>query len=111
VALRIYVDECVNGVLVSGLRHRGVDLVTSAEEGLLGADDSQHFARAIALDRVLLTADEDFLPLVIGLLRRGGAFPGLIYILPRTSVGSALRAILVLSETATTLHNSIEWIS
>ena len=83
-ALRIYVDECVSGVLVSGLRHRGVDIVTSAEEGLLGADDSQHFARAIALDRALLTADEDFLPLAIGLLRRGGVFPGLIYILPRT---------------------------
>ena len=111
--LRLYADECVNGHLVAGLRRRGIDIVAALDENLLGADDPQQLARAIALDRTLVTGDEHFLSAVKQLLREGRDFPGLILILPRTSVAAALRSIIVLVEAteAPDMRNRIEWVS
>jgi len=33
-ALRLYADECVDGRVVAGIRRRGIDIVTAAEQGL-----------------------------------------------------------------------------
>ena len=112
-SLRLYADECVNGHLVAGLRRRGIDVVTAADEELRGADDPAQLERAIALGRTMVTGDQDFLPLVNQLLRDGLEFPGLIFILPRTTVGAALRSIVVLVEAtqAPAMRNRIEWIS
>lgn len=111
--LRLYADECISGHLVAGLRSRGIDIMTAAEEGLLGAEDPQQLARAVTINRTLVTSDEDHLRLVNQLLQDGQDFPGLIFILPRTSVGAALRSIVALAETteAPALRNRIEWIS
>jgi hypothetical protein len=35
VALKLYADECVDARIVAGLRRRGVDVHTAAEQGLL----------------------------------------------------------------------------
>jgi hypothetical protein len=67
--------------------------VTAAEQGLLGAPDEQHVARAAALGRVIVTADHDFLTIANELFSRGTPFPGLLFIQPQTSVGEAVRAI------------------
>jgi len=111
VALRLYADECVDGRIIAGLRRRGVDVVTAHEQGLLGAADQEHLARAIELHRVIVTADHDFLSL-IQLQLETGSFPGLIFILPATAVGEAVRAIVLV---ATVLEpqdvaNWIEWV-
>lgn len=111
--LRLYTDECVNGHVVSGLRRRSVDLRTALEERLLTAGDPAHLDRAIALDRTLVTEDDDFLPLVAKLLDEGKEFPGLIFIEPGTPVGKALGTIVILAETTEpdAMRNQTRWVS
>lgn len=72
--LRLYTDECINARVIEGLRRRRVDVVTAADEGLLGAADEQHLARATALNRTIVTCDRDFLALVHGVLARGQSY-------------------------------------
>ncbi|MEO8214690.1 MAG: DUF5615 family PIN-like protein [Myxococcales bacterium] len=87
-------DECIDGRITAGLRRRGVDVVTAADEQLLGASDDQQMERATALGRVILTADEDFFVIVRDRLARNVAFPGLMFVKAHTDVGRAIRAIV-----------------
>jgi hypothetical protein len=93
VALRLYIDECVDARIVAGLRRRGVDLVTAGEQGLLSASDAQQMERAIALGRALVTADQDFLAIVREMHARGAPFPGVFFIQKATPIGEAVRNI------------------
>ncbi len=45
------------------LRRRGIDVLTAAEAGLLGAPEEEVLARSLADGRVLVTQDRDFLRL------------------------------------------------
>jgi hypothetical protein len=58
--ISFYTDEHVARAVVRGLRHRGVDVLTVPEAGLLDAMDEEHVERARAERRVLFTQDEDF---------------------------------------------------
>ena len=111
-ALRLYADECVDARIVAGLRRRGVDVGSASEEGLLRAPDARQMEHAIALGRVIVTADHDFLALADDLVARGGRFPGVLFILPYTMVGDAVRAIalVALAREPRELANRIEWI-
>ncbi len=111
-ALRLHADECVDGGIVSGLRRRGVDVVSAGEEGMLGASDEEHVARATVNGRVIVTADEDFLILASTLARPGGTFPGLLFILPSTTIGQAVSGIVLAAEVLepAEMMNSIEWL-
>lgn len=110
--LRLYADECVDASIVSGVRRRGVDVVTAAEEQLLGAADEAHLDRARALGRVVVSCDQDFLRLAHHRAASGAGHRGLLYILPQTDVGDAVRAIVLLAQTKTTeeLDGWVEWI-
>jgi predicted nuclease of predicted toxin-antitoxin system len=66
VPLRLFADECVDARVVAGLRRRGVDIITAADECLLHASDEEQFARATHLGRPIVTADHDFLRLACG---------------------------------------------
>ncbi len=61
--VRLYADEQVARAVVRGLRERGMDVLTAAEAGLLGAPDEKHLAWARNQGRVILTQDDDFLRL------------------------------------------------
>ena len=60
-ATGLYVDVHVPASITSALRRRGVDVLTSQEDGTTEADDSCLLERATALQRVLFTQDTDFL--------------------------------------------------
>jgi predicted nuclease of predicted toxin-antitoxin system len=107
-ALELYADECVDARIVAGLRRRGVRVTTAADEGLLRASDDAHLARAIDLSRAIITTDHDFLALVSD----GCEHPGLLFVLPRTSVGDAIRAITLMAQVfePAEMRNWIEWI-
>lgn len=46
-AVAVHLDEHIPaGALASALRHRGIDVTTTAEAGLLGAADREHLAYA-----------------------------------------------------------------
>jgi predicted nuclease of predicted toxin-antitoxin system len=61
--IRFHLDEHVAHAVAEGLRHRGADVTTTTDAGLLGADDSQQLAFVQATGRVLFTQDRDFLAL------------------------------------------------
>jgi Domain of unknown function (DUF5615) len=109
-ALRLYADECVDARVVAGLRRRGVDVVTAADEGLLGATDQVQLSHAIERGRVLLSRDQDFLRLAKE--RLGSDFPGLVFVLPAVGVGEVVRAVDFIAGTLdpADMVNRIEWV-
>ena len=111
-ALRLYVDECVNARIVAGLRRRGVDVVTAADEGLLSASDEPHLERPTALGRTIVTSDRDFFAIVSAVLISGDSFRGLIFIQPRSTLGEAVRRIAQAAKAfdPKDIENRIEWI-
>jgi hypothetical protein len=111
-AIRLYADECVDARIVRGSRRRGVDVVTAADESLLGVADEQHLARATELSRTVLTNDHDFLALAVAWIESGLRFPGIIFILPGARVGDAVRGVTLLAMVLdpSEIANAIEWV-
>ena len=64
--IRFQLDEHIPNAVADALRHRGIDVLTVAEAGLIGIPDEELLAHALADGRVLVTQDGDF----IGLDRR-----------------------------------------
>jgi len=56
-----YMDVHVPSAVTAGLRRRGVDVLTSQEDGTREADDAALLQRATDLGRVLFTQDDDLL--------------------------------------------------
>jgi hypothetical protein len=111
-ALELYADECVDHRIVTGLRRREISVVTAPDEGLLGATDERQLGRAMELGRPVVTEDHDFLAMVSARAEVGANWPGLIFILPGTSVGDAVRAIHLIATVydAHEIENKIEWV-
>jgi hypothetical protein len=82
--IRLFTDECVRGQILSGLRKRGVDLLTAVEDGQTGAADSAILDRATEFGRVLYTEDDDFLLVAAERQNAGIHFSGVIYAHPLT---------------------------
>ena len=97
---------------VAGIYRRNIDLVTTANEGFLGASDERQLAHAITLGRVVVTSDQDFLRLAQAHVETASFFPGVIFILPATPVGEAVRAIVLVALIldAADMVNRIEWV-
>jgi hypothetical protein len=72
-------DVHVPGAITAGLRPRGIDVLTSQEDGTRRADDEQLLARATALDRVLVSQDEDLLAVAARWQGASWEFAGLIF--------------------------------
>jgi predicted nuclease of predicted toxin-antitoxin system len=107
----LYADECVDMRIVAGLRRRNVDVLSAVEAGFAGESDEQHIERALQVGRVVLTADHDFLRIANARAMTGGRSPGVVFILPRTAVGAAIRAILlIVASSPEHLANQIHWV-
>jgi predicted nuclease of predicted toxin-antitoxin system len=84
----LYMDHHVARQVTTGIRLRGVDVITAYEDGAQRMSDPALLERATALGRVLVTQDED-------LLREGGLrqqqgvpFAGVVYARQRSvSIG------------------------
>jgi predicted nuclease of predicted toxin-antitoxin system len=61
VSLALYFDHNMPSPLVSALRRRGIDLLTSFEDGTERWSDRELWRKAAANDRILVTQDQDFL--------------------------------------------------
>ena len=62
-AVSFHLDENISPTLADALRHRGIDVTTTADAGLVGATDRDHLAFATVAGRVVVTQDVDFLRL------------------------------------------------
>jgi len=74
-----FFDQHVNGAIVTGLRRRGMDLVTAHERGLRAADDEILLAAATSEGRLMVTNDTDFLVLHTKWQPAGRNHAGIIY--------------------------------
>ena len=93
--LRFHLDEHVPLAVAAGLRHLGIDVTTTSDAGLLGADDSAHLAFALAQNRVLFSEDDDFLVLA----SQGAEHAGIAYCRQQTrSIGEIIRGLELLWE-------------
>jgi hypothetical protein len=55
--IRFHLGEHMNTTVAGGLRRRGIDVTTTADEGLLGASDPDQIAFATAQRRVYVTRE------------------------------------------------------
>ena len=98
-SVRFYMDVHVPRAVTNQLRLRGVDVLTSQEDGTGEAEDVILLDRATQLGRVIYTKDEDFLAEAATRQRRGVYFMGVIYAHPLDiSIGQAVTDLLLISE-------------
>lgn len=91
---RFYTDEHVPKAVARGLRHRGVDVLTAAEAGLLGASDQEQLARATQENRVMFTQDDDFLRVHAA----GVEHAGIVYARQHTRIGAIVTGLMLIYE-------------
>jgi hypothetical protein len=77
--LRVYADENVHGRIIHGLRLKGFDVLTVAEDKHDGFPDPEIVHRATELDRVVFTHDQDYLAIGAHLQRARQPFSGIVY--------------------------------
>lgn len=78
-SIKLYLDVHVRRAVTLGLRLRGVDVLTSQEDGAGKFDDSRLLDRASLLERVLFTQDDDLLREAAERQQAGQRFSGVIY--------------------------------
>jgi uncharacterized protein DUF5615 len=78
-ALSFYMDVHVPAAITQGLRRRGIDVLTSQDDGTRQASDEQLMTRATELGRVLISQDEDLLVVTARWLAVRQMFSGLIF--------------------------------
>ena len=92
--VKYYLDEHVARAVASGLRQRGVDVLTVPEANMMGALDEKHLEHALAESRVLFTQDEDFLRLHA----KGQTHAGIAYAPQGTGVGAIVRGLMLIHQ-------------
>jgi len=78
-SVALFTDVHVHRVIVSELRLRGVDVLRAQDDGSDQLTDDLLLDRATALNRVLLTYDDDLLVIASSRQRSGIPFSGLLF--------------------------------
>jgi hypothetical protein len=93
--VRFPLDECCDPSINAGLRRRGIDITTTQETGLTGAEDREQAADGLAEHRVILTHDADFLHIRVA----GIAHAGIAYGAKDTlGIGELIRRLVLIWE-------------
>jgi len=79
VSLALYMDENVPIAITEGLRSRDVDVLTVQKDGLTSYPDPMVFDRAVQLNRIVFSMDQDFLAEAKRRQQTGETFPGVIF--------------------------------
>ena len=77
--LALYMDVHVPAAITEGLRLRGLDVLTSQEDGTRELDDEKLLARATEMDRLLFSQDRDLLRIASEWQRIVRPFLGVAY--------------------------------
>ena len=92
-------DHHVPRTITEGLRIRGVDVLTTAEDDSDRLQDPLLLDRAGELNRILFTRDKDFLIETTKRQRSGQSFIGVIYAHQlRISIGNCIRDLQLIAE-------------
>jgi hypothetical protein len=98
-------DEHVPPAVASGLRQRGVDVLTTQDAGMFGSADDVQLAYAAERGRVVFTQDADFPRLHAA----GMAHSGIVYAPYGTSIGTLVRGMMEIS-TILDAADIVNWI-
>lgn len=98
-AISLYMDHQVPRAITTGLRLRGVDVITAYEDGADTLDDRALLDRASELGRVLFTRDDDLLAEAAHRQRNGVSFGGVIYAHQlRISIGRCIEDLEIIAK-------------
>lgn len=98
----LYMDHHVSRVITNGLRTRGIDVLTTQEDGTQELADSLLLDRATKLRRVLFTRDDDFLRETTRRLRNGQEFCSVVYAHQlHVSIGDCIAGLELICMTST----------
>jgi predicted nuclease of predicted toxin-antitoxin system len=77
--LALYMDVHAPMAVTEALRRKGLDVLTSQDDGTATQDDEALLTRADELGRVLFSQDQDFLRIAAGWQRAGRPFAGVLF--------------------------------
>jgi hypothetical protein len=101
--LRYYMDVHVPSAVTEGLRRRGIDVLTSQEDGTREHADADLLERAATLGRVLFSQDKDLLAIAANWQRATRSFDGLIFAEQEgLSIGRCIDDLALIAECCTT---------
>ncbi|HYW08303.1 MAG TPA: DUF5615 family PIN-like protein [Longimicrobium sp.] len=108
---RLYLDECVEDDVLTGLRNAGVDADSARSQDRLSGSDASQLLFAAQQGRTLLTFDPDFMAESAALLARGEHHSGIIMALARLSIGEKITGVLrsLKQWTPNQLRDQIRW--
>jgi hypothetical protein len=87
--------------ITRGLRRRGVDVLTSQQDGTARLPDDQLLDRATDLGRLLFTRDPDLLAEAVARLRTGKTFATVIFARQiQVSIGQCITDLEIIARTA-----------
>lgn len=78
-SIALYMDEHIHLAITVGLQFRDVDVLTVQDDGRKGMPDTVILDRAMDLQRVVFTQDEDFLAIANHRQQEEVYFAGVIY--------------------------------
>ena len=109
----LYTDEHVHRAITTGLRLRGVDVLTAQEDGRRHVPDDVLLDRAAELRRVLFSQDEDLLAEANRRQREAIPFVGVVYAHQlHLSIGACVRELELIAKVASPedLANRVEYL-
>lgn len=105
-SLTLYMDHHVPKAITSGLRLRDVDVLTASEDGTHRMSDAALLDRAMELQRVLFTQDDDLVEEAAKRQQQGRQFSGVIYGHQlRLSIGDCVRDLEIIAKTG--MHDDV----
>jgi uncharacterized protein with PIN domain len=107
--IKFHLDEHIPTALAKALRRHGFDVTTTHDANLLGREDGDQLAFAVAAGRVLVTKDDDF----TRPLNLGATHCGVCYCHPdKYSLGEIIEAVLLVAECASAeeMQNRVEFL-
>lgn len=101
-SLPLYMDVHVPLAITRGLRRRGVDVLTSQQDGTTELPDSQLMERASKLGRILFSRDQDLLVEAAQRRRSGTPFATVVFARQtEVSIGRCVADLEIIAKTAT----------
>ena len=111
--LAYYMDHHVHRSITEELRRRGIDVLTAFEDGRAEEDDEALLERATALDRILVSQDDDLLRIATRWHRSSREFTGVVYAIQKhIDIGGTIEYLELIAhlKTADEMRNSVEYV-
>jgi Domain of unknown function (DUF5615) len=98
-SIALYMDEHIHLAITVGLQFRDVDVLTVQDDGRKGMPDTVILDRAMDIQRVVFTQDEDFLAIANRRQQEEVNFSGVIYAhQQKVTLGDCIRDLEIVAK-------------